>query len=84
MNNEHLSRNVWTEKNAANAKNEKQIKGGRVGEGTLTILFLTGTVFPHCRAMSRPVTRMLCGGVLMRPKWTKLLKYFFFIYRNFF
>lgn len=27
-------------------------KGGRVGKGTPTILFLTGTVFPHCRAMS--------------------------------
>ena len=23
----------------------------------------------------RPVTRILCGGVLTRPKWTKLLKW---------
>lgn len=27
-------------------------RGGRVEKGTPTILFLTETVFPHCRAMS--------------------------------
>ena len=26
----------------------------------------------------RPVTRILCGGVLTRPKWTKLPKYIFY------
>ena len=29
------------------------------------------------RSMPRPVTRIKCGGVLTRPKWTKLLKCFF-------
>ena len=27
----------------------------------------------------RPVTRILCGGVLTRPKWTKLPKCIFFV-----
>ena len=25
--------------------------------------------------LTRPVSRILCGGVLTRPKWTKLLKW---------
>ena len=27
---------------------------------------------------SRPVTRILCGGMLTRPKWTKLPKCIFY------
>ena len=38
--------------NEASAKSEKQGREGREGEGTPSILFLTGTAFPHCRAMS--------------------------------
>ena len=39
---------------------------------------------PRCLRSSepRPVTRILCGGVLMRPMWTKLPKCFFLF--NFF
>ena len=30
------------------------------------------------KILNRPVTRILCGGVLTRPKWTKLPKCIFY------
>ena len=51
--------------------------------------FITvGTEYYICRILSwhqemtirdhRPVTRILCGGVLTRPKWTKVPKCIFY------
>ena len=51
-------------------------KAGKVDPGDRVTLTVTFACKPELTF--RPVTRILCGGVLMRPKWTKLPKCIFY------
>ena len=51
-------------------------KGAKVYSINLT--FIPSTYHVLVSLDGRPVTRILCGGVLTRPKWTKLPKCIFY------
>ena len=49
-------------------------------QGVYTSHFGVRTFFQcETTVLRRPVTRILCGGVLTRPKWTKLSKCIFYL-----
>ena len=59
------------QKNAAN-------NGTQISKFTLTQMH-TSVPDLKMKWQLRPITRILCGGVLTRPKWTKRPNYIFYV-----